>query len=425
MNLRHLLHCTLALVLGLAGATSGRAAPALPVARPEQEGFSEARLGRLRDFMQAEIDSGDYLGAVTLVARHGRIVEWKTYGHRDLARTSPMQPDSIFRIYSMTKTMTTVAVLMLMEEGKFTLEEPVGKFLPEFADMQVFTGGTAEAPVLRPAVRPIAIHQLLTHTAGFATDAKDPAEARKIYNRYDLHQCPDFKTYSERLSRLPLAADPGDRFSYDGVNIEVLCRLIEVVSGRPFEEFLQQRLLDPLKLADTSFSVPAEKRGRIADICSTGPDGRLVLASEKTAAHPGERLNAYASGAGGLYSTAADYARFCQMLLNGGELDGVSILGRKTVELMMRNHLTHLNPPVNQFSNAEGFGLGGLVVLDVARRGQLGSSGQFGWSGAGSTYFLIDREEQLIAILMMQYLPSGRNKVSSKFYNLVYQALVR
>ncbi|MGQ0835019.1 MAG: serine hydrolase domain-containing protein [Gammaproteobacteria bacterium] len=404
-------------------------ATALPVVKPASEGFSEARLDRLHQFMRGVTDSGNYLGAVTLVARNGKIVAWRAFGHRDLAKTSPMDPSSIFRIYSMTKTVTSVAVLTLMEEGKFTLEDPIGRYLPEFANMQVFVGGTADAPQLRPAARPITVRHLLTHTAGFAAGGNTADEVVKIFNRVDFDRLPDLKTYSERLGRLPLAVDPGERFNYDGVSIEPLSRLIEVVAGMPFDAFVQQGILDPLRLEDTGFSVPAEKRGRIADMTSTDRNGRLILASAHAAQRPGDMIKAYPGGSGGLYSTAADYARFCQMLLNGGELDGVAILDRSTVELMMQNHLAHLDPPTHDRRGAEGFGLGGYVVLDVARRGQLGSVGQFGWLGAASTYYTIDREEQLIAILMMQHLPQGLPrdppKISANFFNLVYQSLVK
>lgn len=422
---------------GLCLAQSGRAdaeaeAP-LPVASAASQGISQARLDRLHEFMQGVIGSGDYLGAVTLIARHGRIVDWSAFGYRDIAKRSRMEPNSIFRIYSMTKTITSVAVLMLMEEGKFTLGDPISKFLPEFASMQVFASGTADAPQLRPAVRPITIRNLLTHTAGFAVGGADAQEAVDILNRASLHQSADLKSYCERLSRLPLAVDPATRFNYDGVQIVVLSRLVEVVAKTRFDRFLQERIFDPLRLVDTGFSVPMEKRGRIVDMTSTDRDGRLVAAPEYTGKRAGEMLNPYYSGAGGLYSTAADYVRFSQMLLNGGTLDGASILSRKTVELMMMNHLTYLEPPVHEFRAGEGFGLGGYVVLDVARRGWPGSVGQFGWFGAASTYYTIDPEEQLIAILMMQHLPRdlprdpprSPSKISGRFYNLVYQSLVQ
>ncbi len=400
----------------------------LPSMSATKEGFSDARLQRLQAFMHTAIRSGDYLGAVTLIARNGRIVDWRTYGHRDLSRKRPMTRDSIFRIYSMTKTVTSVAVLILMEEGKFGLDDPIAMHLPEFANTQVLSAGTADAPELRPIRQPLTIRHLLTHTSGIATrDAKN-GEAVKRFNRIDLSTLPTLAAYSEYVASQALARDPGEVFTYDGVQLVVLSRLIEIVSGMPFEEFLRQRIFRPLVMTDTGFSVPARDRARIVDMVTTTSGGQLAITKSNDAIHPGESLNPYPSGAGGLYSTAADYVRFCQMLLNGGNLDGASILGRKTVELMMMNHLTHLDPPVNEFSNAEGFGLGGYVVLDVARRGRLGSVGQFGWSGAGSTYFTIDPREKLIAMLLMQHLPLGLAKdppkISGKFYNFVYQALV-
>ena len=400
----------------------------VPATIASTEGFSGARLERLDNFMRTNIESGDYLGAVTLISRNGRIVDWRTHGHRDLAKKMPMNRDSIFRIYSMTKTVTSVAVLMLMEEGKIGLEDPVSKFIPEFANTKVFSAGTADAPQMRSVKRPITIRHLLTHTGGFATHGAKGDEAVKLFNRIDLHQLPTLTAYTDYVARQPLGTDPGKRFAYDGVSLVVLSRLVEVVSGMAFDAFLQQRILSPLGMNDTGFSVPQAKRGRVADMVTTTADGRLAIAATHDASHPGESLNPYPSGAGGLYSTAGDYLRFCQMLLNGGTLDGVSILGRKTVELMMMNHLSHLDPPVTEFSTAEGFGLGGYVVLDVARRGRLGSVGQFGWSGAGSTYFTIDRQEKLIAILLMQHLPQGLPKdppkISVRFYDLVYQSLV-
>ena len=413
-------------IAGTVGAAAG--VSPLPVSLPLKEGLSDARLARLDRFMRTTIDSGDYLGAVTLIARNGRIVDWRTYGHRDLARKSSMTRDSIFRIYSMTKTVTSVAVLMLMEEGKLGLDDPMAKYLPEFASTQVFSGGTADAPQWRPARQPLTIRHLLTHTSGIATrDAKN-GEAVKRFNRIELNALPTLAAYAKYVAGEALARDPGEVFTYDGVPLVVLSRLVEVVSGMPFEEFLRQKLFVPLAMKDTGFTVPPRDRARIVDMVTTTPEGRLAKTSSNDAQHPGESLNPYPSGAGGLYSTAADYVRFCQMLLNGGSLDHASILGRKTVELMMMNHLTHLDPPVNEFSNAEGFGLGGYVVLDVARRGRPGSVGQFGWSGAGSTYFTIDPREKLIAILLMQHLPQGLAKdppkISVKFYNFVYQSLV-
>jgi CubicO group peptidase (beta-lactamase class C family) len=395
--------------------TSAAAEPTtpLPLAAPQSQGISPARLERATAFLQAAVDQGQYAGAVMLVARRGQIVQWQALGYRDVARTDPMRVDTIFQIYSMTKPITSVAALLLMEEGRLTLDAPVSRFLPEFART-------------RPATRPITIKHLLTHTAGFAAGEKLSGPAVDRLNEARLYELPSLAAYATGLAALPLANDPGTRFSYDGVNTEVLARVIEVVAGVPFDRFVRERVLAPLRMLDTGFSVPPDQRARIVEMTSTDETGHLVTAT--AGVKPlGGMLKRYPSGAGGLYSTAGDYARFCQMLLNAGELDGVRILGRKTVELMMTNHLTQLSPPVNEFNDGEGFGLGGYVVLDPARRGQLGSVGQFGWSGAAATWFTIDPQEQLIAILMMQHLPRGLPhdppRLGKPFNNLVYQAL--
>jgi CubicO group peptidase (beta-lactamase class C family) len=372
------------------------------------QGFS-----RVTAFVQDAVDRGQYAGAVILITRNGHIVQSQAIGYRT---------DAIFQIYSMTKPITSVAALLLMEEGRLQLDDPVSRFLPEFARLQVLEGSGSS----RPAARPITIEHLLTHTAGFAAGEKLSGPAVDRLNDARLDEAPSLAAYATGLAALPLANDPGVRFSYDGVNTEVLSRVIEVVAGVPFDRFIRERVLAPLRMLDTGFSVPADQRARIVEMTSTDETGRLVKAS--TGAKPlGEMRKRDPSGAGGLYSTAADYLRFCQMLLNAGELDGVRILGRKTVELMMMNHLTQLSPPVNEFNDGEGFGLGGYVVLDPARRGQLGSVGQFGWSGAAATWFFIDPQEQLIAILMMQHLPRGLPhdppRLGKPFNNLVYQAL--
>ena len=391
-------------------------------------GFSAERLQRLHGFMRENTDAKGYLGAVTLVARHGKIVDWQAYGYRDIARTQPMRDDDIFRIYSMTKTVATVAVMMLVEEGRLTLDDPVARFLPAFKDAKVIAGGTVVAPTLREAKGPIRIRHLLTHTAGFPAGLAGDDIAGALLERADPYSSRELEGFADRFATVPLAADPGTRFGYDGAALEVAARVVEVVSGQRFDAFLQARILGPLKMVDTSFRVPNEKRSRVVDITEMGDDGKLIIAKGPSALLPGEPLRPYPSAAGGLYSTAGDYARFCQMLLNGGRLDGASILGRKTVDMMMRNHLTLLDPPVNQFGPAEGFGLGGYVVLDVARWGVAVSPGLYGWSGAASTTYFIDREEDLYAIALMQHIPNEKPgdlpRIGRKIMALVYQALV-
>ncbi|WP_454832238.1 serine hydrolase domain-containing protein [Pseudoxanthomonas wuyuanensis] len=390
-------------------------------------GVSKQRLQRLDGFLRQTTGSDGYLGGVSLIMRDGRQVDLRAYGYRDLARTQPMQADTIFRLYSMTKPITSVAVLQLMERGLLGLDDPVSRYLPEFADMQLFVGGTADAPQLREANSSITIRQLLTHTGGFATGGVGYEQPTRLLERADLHGSATLEEFSQRLGQVPLATEPGSRFKYDGTGIEVLARLVEVVSGQSFDAYLQRHILQPLGMRDTGFSVPQRERHRIADITVMGADGRLRLDDGPSASEPGARLNPYPSGAGGLYSTAGDYARFCQMLLDGGRRGDTRLLSRKTVELMMMNHLTQLDPPVTEFSDAEGFGLGGSVVLDVAGRGRPGSVGAFGWSGAASTTFTIDRQEKLVAILLLQHLPDGSGRdlprIGTRFYTLVYQAL--
>jgi CubicO group peptidase (beta-lactamase class C family) len=400
----------------------------LPASSPASQGVSPARLQRLHDYMRQATDAKGYLGGVSLVLRNGKLVDWQAYGYRDLGRSDPMRKDAIFRIYSMTKTVTSVAVMMLVEEGRITLEDPVSRYLPGFDHPQVLVGGTVDAPNLRPADKPVTLHALLTHTAGYPAGLNGDLQAVKLMECIDPHGATDLRDFAERMSHVPLAADPGARFGYDGASLELMARVVEVVSGQTFDRFLQQRIFDPLRMRDTGFSVPPAQRSRVVDITTMDKDGKLAIADGPSAAHPGQPLNAYTSGAGGLYSTAGDYARFAQMLLDGGTLDGHRLLGRKTVELMMRNHLGMLDPPVTQFSDAEGFGIGGYVVIDAAGRGQLGSPGQFGWTGAASTYYTIDPHEHLVAILMLQHLPrddGGKDlpRISRNFYDLVYQAL--
>ena len=400
----------------------------LPLASATEEGFTAERLERLHASLRDATGADGYLGAVELIARHGRIVDWQAYGYRDLARREPLRRDDIFRIYSMTKTVTTVAVLMLVEEGKLALDAPLSRYLPGFEHPQVMTNRDANQPQLRAADKPITLHALLTHTAGYPAGLQGDEAAVQRMEQIDPHGARDLRGFAERMSHVPLAADPDTRFGYDGASLELAARVVEVVSGEPFERFLQQRIFGPLAMRDTGFDVPAAKRARVVDLTTMGKDGKLRIADGPSATHPGARLNAYASGAGGLYSTAADYARFAQMLLDGGTLEGHALLKRKTVELMLRNQLTMLDPPVNQFNAGEGFGLGGYVVLDPVRRGQPGSVGQFGWSGAASTYYMIDPHEGLLAILLLQHLPhddGGRDlpRLSRGFYAQIYQAL--
>jgi len=374
-------------------------------------------------------DTGDagYLGAVAVVADHGAVVYRGVFGHADLQGRHPLREDAIFRIYSMTKPVTSVAALMLVEEGRLQLDAPVATYLPAFAGLQRVAGGSVESPVLVPVQRPLTVRHLLTHTAGFATGGDDIRVASGLLQAQAPEDATDLAGYADRVARAPLASEPGTRFRYDGVNTEVLARVIEVASGQPFETFLRTRIFAPLALRDTGFEVPAAQRARVMVLTTRTADGRRVLADTPSAREPGTRLRAYTSGAGGLYSTAADYLRFARMLAEDGALDGVRLLREDTVATMMSDQLAGFDPPVPAPEPGEGFGLGGYVVTDPATSARPGSRGQFGWSGAASTYFTIDRERGLVILLLSQHLPSDGGaelpKLATPFYRAIYSAV--
>lgn len=382
---------------------------------------------QLDDFLHKATDAHGYLGAVALIAQHGEVVALRAAGHSDLARRAPMRTDAIFRIYSMTKTIVTVMALQLVEEGRLVLDAPIEKILPAFAAPRVLIGGSAEAPQTRAAARTITLRDLLTHTAGFANGPDTPPAAAELLRRADLDHAASLDDYVARLARVPLACDPGVRFAYDGAGLEVAARMIEIACGEPLESCLRRRIFAPLDMRDTGFSVTREQRARVVDLVSSDVTGALVLADTRSAREPGTMLKDYPSGAGGLYSTARDYARFAQMLLNGGALDGVRIIERNSVESMMHDQLRSAELPRSALQPGETFGLGGSIVIDPVARGRPQARGAFGWPGAASTYYTLDRDKSLVAILLLQYLPRNEGhdlpKISTPFYNLVYQAL--
>ncbi|MBD9479233.1 serine hydrolase domain-containing protein [Pseudoxanthomonas sp. PXM02] len=377
----------------------------------------------LDTFLAQAVGDDGYLGAVALVSRQDQVIYHGAFGHADPQGTS-LHEDAIFRIYSMTKPVTSVAALMLVEEGRLGLDDPVAKYLPVFAQLKRVTGGDADAPQLAPVARTLTVRHLLTHTAGFATGGDDIRVASALLQRQAPEEAADLAGYADRVARAPLADEPGTRFRYDGVNTEVLARVIEVASGQPFDRFLQARILSPLGMRDTGFEVPAGQRARVMALTSRDAEGHRVLADTPSARTPGVPLRAYTSGAGGLYSTAADYLRFARMLANGGELDGVRLLKRETVAMMMSDQLAAFDPAVPAPEPGEGFGLGGYVITDPAKTTRPGSPGQFGWSGAASTYFTIDPVRHLVIVLMSQHLPvegaPALPKLAGPFYRQVY-----
>ena len=390
----------------------GAAVQGLPTAIPEAVGVSTKRLKRIRSLLQGYVNSGQLPGFLTVVARQGKIVHFETIGMQDVENNKPVEPDTIFRIYSMSKPITSVAVMMLYEEGHFQLGTPVSKFIPEFENMKVYNEDQTE---VLDAKKKITIKHLLMHTAGFTYGwGKKPVDERykelKIFDTVmDLTPSEKLANMVEKLSTIPLVHEPGEKWTY-GVSTDVLGYFVEVVSGMPFEEFLQTRLFGPLGMVDTGFSVPREKQDRFAALYRPNKKNGMERIEDRGTRLANGEINFFPSGGGGLASTAADYMRFSQMLLNGGELDGVRILGKKTVELMRYPH--HDN----------WFGLGFAVVTDEEPPNILESVGNFSWGGAAATTFWIDPEEELIGLLMTQLL-NNRYPFQQQFKVLTYQAL--
>jgi len=403
--------------------------PGLPMARPEQVGMSGERLARISTAMQRYVDRGLVPGVVTLVARRGRVVHFEAIGYRDAEAKSPMTTDTIFRIASMTKPIASVGLMMLYEEGYFLLSDPISKFLPEFTTMNVAQATTPSTTGDTPyklvrATRPITFKHVLTHTAGFPNTYRGitKEDFAKTYPRKNTNET--IADAVKRLAAMPLNFNPGEAWEY-GPATDVVGRLIEVISGMSLDDYLRKKIFEPLKMTDTHFYLPIVKLSRFA--ANYQPDSangnkiKLVEAPNAESRYVKEPHN-YFSGAGGLASTAADYVRFHQMMLNGGELDGVRILGRKTVELMTTNHIGDL--PIWLTGPGFGFGLGYSVVKDIGVTGQAGSAGTYGWGGAFCTYFQVDPKEELIGIVMTQVRPYDHLNIRQEFMALVNQSIV-
>ncbi|HVS66853.1 MAG TPA: serine hydrolase domain-containing protein [Thermoanaerobaculia bacterium] len=400
--------------------------PALPRAAPAEVGFSPERLDRLDRALQGYVDRGELAGIVALVARKGKVVHLESYGARHVEAKAPMAEDTIFRIASMTKPIASVALMMLWEEGRFQLRDPVSRFLPDFAEPVIAVPPDPleyhGQPTRTIAARnPITIQHLLTHTAGLANNYR--GSTRDAYQEMRRELPPDAAVADmvAKLAEIPLDFEPGRAWEY-GPATDVVGLLVEVISGQRLDRFLEERIFRPLGMTDTHFYLPAEKLPRFAALYRPDADGRIELAEAPDAG--GRYLRqpqTYFSGAGGLVSTAADYFRFHQMMLNGGQLDGVRILGRKTVELMTTNHTGDLGIWLR--GPGYGFGLGYSVVVDQGASAMPASVGSYSWGGAFCTTFWVDPEEELIGVLMTQIRPYTHLNVREDFATLTYQAL--
>ena len=394
------------------------------IVEPETVGFSGDRVGKITEFVEREIADGNLVGTVTLVARQGQVVHFEASGRYGLEDDRPMDTDALFRIFSMTKPITTVAAMILYEEGAFHLGDPVAKYLPELTDMRLLIDGE---PV--PTQSQMTIEQLMTHTAGLTNGWHIEHPVERAYRDAALQQSPDIGAFIEKLATLPLRFEPGTRYHYS-VATDVLGALVERLSGQNLEQFFQTRIFDPLDMRDTFFNVPEDKVARMAgdhlwnaerQEMSPMPAGLLAPLSGVT----------LFSGGGGLISTAQDYWRFCEMLRQGGSLDGVRIVGPKTVQAMTMARLTPAvrdngatEYPASHLYPGQSVGLGAGVITDPAQAGVISSKGEYSWGGIANTKFWIDPEEDLIVVFMTQVLGtphSDRHRFDLKV--ATYQAL--
>jgi CubicO group peptidase (beta-lactamase class C family) len=413
-------------------------------ASPESVGMSKAALDRVDAHLKSRyIDAGRFPGTHLLVYRRGKIAHSSVQGFADVERKLPVKDDTIYRIYSMTKPLTSVAFMMLVEQGLVAIDEPVAKYIPEWKDLGVFVAGTAPSFLTRPPSRPMLIVDLLRHTSGLTYGFQQRSNVDAAYRAEkigEVEKSGTLQTMIESLAKIPLEFSPGEAWNYS-VSTDVLGYLIGRISGIPFERFLKQRILDPLGMTDTDFHVPASKAHRFAACYSADPGGGMTF----HAAQRREGLTlqddpatssflsppSLISGGGGLCSTTADYLTFCRALLNGGELGGVRLIGPKTLALMTTNHIPggRFLPEVSRslFSEATyngiGFGLGFAVTMRPAETLVAGSSGEYNWGGAATTSFWIDPAEELITIFMTQVLPSSAYPLRRELRSMVYAAI--
>src|SRR5688572_244548 len=421
--LRHAFART-ALGLLLIGVALGTPAQSLQTSAPESVGLSAERLERLSDALRAYVDDGKVAGSVTLVARRGRVAYFEAFGNRDREAGASMRTDAIFRIASQSKAVVSVAAMTLVEEGKLLLTDPVGKYLPEFMETKVAVARDGGGYEVVKASRPITVRDLLTHTSGFGYGTGvggDLWSAAGQTGYYFADRNESIRDSVRRIATLPAHAQPGTQWIY-GYNTDILGALVEAVAGKPLDQVLRERIFEPLGMRDTEFYLSPGKGDRLAVVYSMN-DGKLERAPAPGnfvgQGHYVEGPRKNFSGGAGLLSTATDYSRFLQMMLNGGELDGRRILSRKTVELMTTSHLGDVSHNAGQ-----GFGLGFFRVQDLGARGSPGSVGEFGWGGAYHTTYWVDPREELVVVHMTQLVPAGTVDDQAKVRALVYQSIV-
>jgi len=371
--------------------------------------------------MQGYIDEKKLPGMITVVARHNEVLSFEKIGLMDAGK--PMQSDAIFRISSMTKPITSVAVMILFDEGYFHLDDPVFKYIPEFKDLKVISSIAENEIKLVDETSPMTIRNLLTHTSGLASGGENtPVDS--MYRAANLSDG-TLKDMIQKLAQMPLLYQPGNRWNYSRSS-DVLAYLVEVISGKPFDAFLKERIFKPLKMEDTGFNIPIEKLNRLTSVYTPEDSGGIKIILKPDSASVSSPVK-FLSGNGGLVSTAKDYLVFAQMLLNKGEFNGTRILKRKTVELMTSNQLTNEIMPNDNFFgpllSGMGFGFGFAVVKENKQSNFTGSIGSYWWAGSGNTYFFIDPNEDLILIFMCQFVPNFHYPVCKEFREIVYKSI--
>ncbi|GJM38098.1 MAG: serine hydrolase [Acidimicrobiales bacterium] len=401
---------------------------------PEELGFDSRRLSRIADLTHRYVDQGKWPGALVAVWRHGREVYRDAYGMADMERGTPVADDTVYRLFSMTKPITSIALLQLVEQGIVRLEDPVGDYIPGFADTEVYVSGDADGYETRPADRPMEVVDLLRHTSGLTYGFLEAGPVDAIYRANDLgtfsRESRPLAEVCDELAKLPLVYSPGDHWEYS-MATDVCGRVVEVASGKQLSSYIEEHVTGPLAMTETAFWARPHQHDRLAANYVATPDQKLMLIDDP-ARSPAREAPAFEGGGGGMVGTLDDYLRFCQALLNGGELDGERVIGRKTLQVATRNHLPGGRTVAEMwlaqtFAEAQmsgmGFGLGFSVIQDVAANRIIASEGEFAWGGAASTGFWVDPVEDLTCVIMTQQLPSSTYPIRRQLRNVVYGCL--
>ena len=424
--MKHLIVLVAALIVVV---PSAWATDALQTAKPEQVGLSSERLARIDQVMDRHVDEGHFSGAIGMVVRRGKIGYFKTWGHMDKESGIKMPDDAIFRMYSMTKAVTGVAAMILYEHGHFALTDPISNYLPEFKKMRVAIDETGPVAGRRttytvPADRQITVRDLFMHTAGLSYQGARAPDGELYFAKTGVREASTLEEMVKRIAKAPLVQQPGTTWQY-GFSTDVLARYVEAVSGMPIDEFFSKNIFEPLGMRDTDYQVPESKWDRLTALYTLNDGKRTVTRSTAAAQDSYKQPTTMLGGGSGLVSTTMDYARFCQMLANDGELSGIRILSRKSVELMRADHMPIDMPRAGGTSlRGWGFGLTFAVSRGSGQTGAIGSKGEYRWGGAAGTRFWIDPKEEMVTIFMVQILPYSGLTYGRQFKRLAYQAIV-